>query len=199
MIRALTRKSKCFVQNEKLCKRTFSTTTNQLQKGPAAPSTGPRQLVATIRLRIPAQQASTKEPVGPALGQYGIPAGDFCTRFNTGSDKFITGTPVDATLMYYKDKKYDIILDLPDLSRFILKACGVEKGARKPAKLAPVEPHYPVINSRMLYEILNYVCTYRGVKLDYGLFKKAKDSLKSMGIHYENESAPEKNVTQQSK
>jgi ribosomal protein L11 len=172
--------------------RQFSTTLNtHATKGaPAAPSaapTGPRILVATIRLRIPAQQASTKEPVGPALGQYGIPAGDFCTRFNTGTEKYITGTPVDATLLYYKDKKYDIVLDLPDLSRSIIAACGVPKASRRPTKLAPVDPHYPVITSRMLWEVLNYACNMRGTKLTPGVFKKAKDSLKAMGIYYVNE------------
>ncbi|KAL0488016.1 ribosomal protein L11 [Acrasis kona] len=176
--------------------RFFSITKPQLQKpaGKPAASSAPtpgavKVLAAKVQLRIPACQATTKEPVGPALGQYGIPAGDFCTRFNTASEKFIAGSKIDCKLLYYKDKKYDIVLDPPDISRFVIKACQIKKGASKAKKVAEIDPHYPVINSRMLYEVVNYVFSLRGEKVEFNHFKMARDSLRAMGIYFENEKA----------
>ena len=40
------------------------------------------KIQALIRLKILSSQASSKEPVGPTLGQFGIPIMDFCNKFN---------------------------------------------------------------------------------------------------------------------
>ena len=41
-----------------------------------------KEINTYIKLQIPAGQASPSPPVGPALGQHGLPLMDFCNAFN---------------------------------------------------------------------------------------------------------------------
>ena len=41
-----------------------------------------------VKLQVPAGQASPSPPVGPALGQHGLPLMDFCNAFNAITKEF---------------------------------------------------------------------------------------------------------------
>ena len=41
-----------------------------------------KEIETYIKLQVPAGQASPSPPVGPALGQHGLPLMDFCNAFN---------------------------------------------------------------------------------------------------------------------
>ena len=41
-----------------------------------------KEVMGSIKLQIPAGQATPSPPVGPALGQYGLNIMDFCKAFN---------------------------------------------------------------------------------------------------------------------
>jgi len=41
-----------------------------------------KQIKALLKLQIPAGKANPAPPVGPALGQHGVPIQDFCNLFN---------------------------------------------------------------------------------------------------------------------
>jgi len=41
-----------------------------------------KKVVATVKLQIPAGNATPSPPVGPALGQHGVNIMEFCKAFN---------------------------------------------------------------------------------------------------------------------
>ena len=41
-----------------------------------------KEVIAQIKLYVPAGQANPAPPVGPALGQHGVPIMDSCKQFN---------------------------------------------------------------------------------------------------------------------
>ena len=41
-----------------------------------------KEIETYVKLQVPAGQASPSPPVGPALGQHGLPLMDFCNAFN---------------------------------------------------------------------------------------------------------------------
>lgn len=137
-----------------------------------------------ITLNVPANQASAKAPLGPTLGQYGIPIADFCKKFNDISSIYKDGTLLKVHATLYEDGDYSLILQIPDLNFFIKKTIGVETSTGTTGKYKCIENtkiNY-VISSHALYEICKI--KYKNadeeeLKLH---FKKILGSLKSMGI-----------------
>jgi large subunit ribosomal protein L11 len=92
------------------------------------------EVVATIKLQIPAGKASPAPPVGPALGQHGINIMDFCKKFNEQTkDKGEYTIPVVIKL--YKNRSFSFITKTPLASELIRKALKIEKGSSVPNKL----------------------------------------------------------------
>ena len=59
-----------------------------------------KKAVGLIKLQIPAGQANPAPPVGPALGQHGVPIMDFCKAYNEQTkDKMGTVLPVVITVL----------------------------------------------------------------------------------------------------
>ena len=46
-----------------------------------------KEIVATIKLQIPAGAANPAPPIGPALGQQGVNIMAFCKEFNAATQK----------------------------------------------------------------------------------------------------------------
>lgn len=92
------------------------------------------EVVATIKLQIPAGKASPAPPVGPALGQHGINIMDFCKKFNEQTkDKGEYTIPVVIKL--YKNRSFSFITKTPLASELIMKALKIEKGSSVPNKV----------------------------------------------------------------
>lgn len=94
-----------------------------------------------IRLYINAGQATPAPPIGPALGQKGIKANEFCKLFNEQSKVFIPGTVLPTRIRVNADKTYTMLIKVPTTFDLLKLACKFEKGstertvARVPAKL----------------------------------------------------------------
>lgn len=87
-----------------------------------------------IKLQIEAGKANPAPPVGPALGQHGVPIQEFCTKFNNETkDKMGTKIPVIITV--YADKSFDFICKQPPASDLIKKELGITKGSKEPNKI----------------------------------------------------------------
>ncbi|MEO0143469.1 MAG: 50S ribosomal protein L11 [candidate division WOR-3 bacterium] len=90
-----------------------------------------KEVVAKVKLQLPAGQATPAPPVGPALGQHGVNIMDFVKKFNDATrDKMGMILPVEITI--YKDRTYDFIIKTPPASFLIKKAAGIETGAHRP-------------------------------------------------------------------
>lgn len=92
-----------------------------------------KEVKGYIKLQIEGGKANPAPPVGPALGQHGIPIQDFCTKFNEATkDKMGTKIPVIITV--YEDKSFDFICKQPPASTLIMKELGIQKGSGEPNK-----------------------------------------------------------------
>ena len=69
-----------------------------------------KQIETYIKLQVPAGAASPSPPVGPALGQHGLPLMDFCNAFNARTKEIEPGMPCPVVITVYEDKSFDFII-----------------------------------------------------------------------------------------
>ena len=86
-----------------------------------------------IKLQINWGQANPAPPVGPALGQYGVPIQEFTSQFNDQTkDKMGVKLPVIITV--YEDRTFDFVVKQPPMSTLVLKKANIKKGSGVPQK-----------------------------------------------------------------
>jgi large subunit ribosomal protein L11 len=92
-----------------------------------------KEVVATIKLQIPAGQANPAPPVGPALGQNGVNIMAFCKEFNAATQKQ-AGDILPVVITVYKDKSFTFITKAPPASVLLKKAANIAAGSKEPNK-----------------------------------------------------------------
>ncbi|MBI3591932.1 MAG: 50S ribosomal protein L11 [Nitrospirae bacterium] len=92
-----------------------------------------KEVVAQVKLLIPAGKANPAPPVGPALGPHGINIMEFCKQFNAQTQS-MGDTLVPALLNVYNDRSFTFVLKTPPASELIKKAAGIVKGSSVPNK-----------------------------------------------------------------
>src|SRR6201984_2454708 len=92
-----------------------------------------KEIVATIKLQIPAGQANPAPPVGPALGQNGVNIMAFCKEFNTATQKQ-AGDILPVVITVYKDKSFTFITKAPPAAILLKKAANIAAGSKEPNK-----------------------------------------------------------------
>ena len=160
---------------------------------------GPRSLLKSIvYLQIKAQNATSGPPIGPALGQCGIPSAPFCKDFNDRSSIYYSNVNVFVTLFLYRTGEYTFDLKLPSLSFLLMRAVKMKKGLSKPGfifsdkqekrSLRSYVKRFKVITAAMLYEIFSYKSFYLGYSFTYGysFCRKALGTCKSIGVYIYN-------------
>ncbi len=87
-----------------------------------------KKVKTLIKLNIPAGEATPAPPVGPALGQHGLPIMEFVKAFNdrTQSKK---GNILPVVITVYEDRTFSFITKEPPVAEMIKKALGLEKGS----------------------------------------------------------------------
>lgn len=92
-----------------------------------------KKIKTIIKLNVPAGAATPAPPVGPALGQHGLPIMEFVKAFNdkTADQK---GTILPAVITVYEDRTFTFIVKKPPVAELVKKALGKEKGSQKPGK-----------------------------------------------------------------
>ena len=90
-----------------------------------------KKIKTYIKLTIPAGAATAAPPVGPALGQHGLPIMDFVKAFNEKT-KEKSGNLLPVVITVYEDRTFTFITKQPPIAEMIKKALKVEKGAQKP-------------------------------------------------------------------
>lgn len=101
----------------------------------AKPKKGKKQkkVKAIIKLNIQAGRATPGPPIGPALGQHGVPMMDFCKEFNDKT-KDMGEDIIPVVLTAYEDRSFKFITKTPVTSALILKALKQKSGSGVPNK-----------------------------------------------------------------
>lgn len=92
-----------------------------------------KEVVAQVKLLIPAGKANPAPPVGPALGPHGINIMEFCKQFNAQTQN-MGDTLIPVVLSVYNDRSFTFVLKTPPASELIKKAAGIVKGSSVPNK-----------------------------------------------------------------
>ncbi len=91
----------------------------------------PAKKVKTIlKLNLPAGAATPAPPVGPALGQHGLPIMDFVKAYNDKTAKQ-KGQIIPAVITVYTDRTFSFITKLPPVAAMIKKKLNLEKASGK--------------------------------------------------------------------
>ncbi len=92
-----------------------------------------KEVVATIKLQVPAGAANPSPPVGPALGQHGVNIMEFCKAFNAQTQGQ-EGLIIPAIISVYADRSFTFALKSPPAAVLLKRAAGVAKGSPEPNK-----------------------------------------------------------------
>lgn len=92
-----------------------------------------KKIKTFIKLNIPAGSATPAPPVGPALGQHGLPIMEFVKAFNdkTAEQK---GNILPVVITVYEDRTFTFITKKPPVAEMIKKAISKDKGSQKPGR-----------------------------------------------------------------
>ncbi len=83
-----------------------------------------------IKLNIPAGGATAAPPVGPALGQHGVPILDLVKAFNDRT-KERSGNILPVVITVFDDRTFTFITKEPPIAEMIKKALKIDKGSGK--------------------------------------------------------------------
>jgi large subunit ribosomal protein L11 len=90
----------------------------------------PKKIKTFIKLNIPAGGATAAPPVGPALGQHGLPIMDFVKAYNEKT-KEKAGNILPVVITVFEDRTFTFITKEPPIAEMIKKALRIEKGSGK--------------------------------------------------------------------
>lgn len=92
-----------------------------------------KKIKTVIKLNLPAGEATPAPPVGPALGQHGLPIMDFVRAYNEKTaDK--KGQVIPAVITVFEDRTFSFITKLPPVSELIKKELKLESGSKSPGR-----------------------------------------------------------------
>ena len=91
----------------------------------------PKKIKIILKLNLAAGEATPAPPVGPALGQHGVPIMEFIKEYNARTAK-MKGQIIPAVITVYVDRSFTFITKLPPVTAMIKKILSLQKGSGKP-------------------------------------------------------------------
>src|SRR5437764_39107 len=138
-----------------------------------------KEVVATIKLQIPAGQANPAPPVGPALGQQGVNIMAFCKEFNAATQKQ-AGDILPVVITVYKDKTFTFITKSPPASVLLKKTANIAAGSKEPNKTKVGK-----ISKKQVKDIVKIKRNDLNARSDEAAFKIIAGTARQMGIEIE--------------
>jgi large subunit ribosomal protein L11 len=90
-----------------------------------------KKIKIILKLNLAAGEATPAPPVGPALGQHGVPIMEFIKEYNAKTSK-MKGQIIPAVITVYEDRSFTFITKLPPVAAMIKKKLSLQKGSGKP-------------------------------------------------------------------
>lgn len=87
-----------------------------------------KAIKTTLKINLPAGEASPAPPLGPALGQHGVGIMDFVKAYNEKTAE-MKGQMVPVIITIYEDRSFDFELKKAPVSEMIKKELGLQKGS----------------------------------------------------------------------
>lgn len=110
----------------------------------------------TLKLFINAGEASMGPPIGPALGQRGIKAIDFCKQFNEQSLAiFRKGTPLRCIVSTTPDRKFSFRAKTPTTTHLLKSTLGIPKLSTRYHVATTTPPVLLEIARVKCYDVIN--------------------------------------------
>ncbi len=91
-----------------------------------------KEVIANIKMKIPAGKATPAPPVGSILGQYGVNMMDFINPFNEQTKEMRGDLPVYVTI--YDDRSFDFKVKGRATDEIIREKLGIDKASGEPNK-----------------------------------------------------------------
>ncbi|MEI7971982.1 MAG: 50S ribosomal protein L11 [Actinomycetota bacterium] len=92
-----------------------------------------KDVVAIVKIQIPAGKATPAPPVGTALGPHGIQIMDFVKQYNAATESQV-GTIIPVEISICEDRTFTFILKTPPTPVLLRQKAGLEKAAKNPGK-----------------------------------------------------------------
>lgn len=90
-----------------------------------------KKVKTVLKLNLAAGEATPAPPVGPALGQHGVPIMEFIKEYNARTAK-LKGQVIPAVITVFEDRTFTFITKLPPVSAMIKKTLGLQVASGKP-------------------------------------------------------------------
>lgn len=87
-----------------------------------------KKVLTTVKINLPAGEATPAPPLGPALGQHGVAIMDFVRQYNDKTSE-MKGEIVPAVITIYEDRSFVFETKKAPVSEMIKKKIKVEKGS----------------------------------------------------------------------
>ena len=139
-----------------------------------------KKVKTIVKLNLPAGEATAAPPVGPALGQHGLPIMEFVKAYNERTAK-LKGQTIPAVITVYEDRTFSFITKLPPVAAMIKKLLALDKAGGKPGHEKAGKLTHAQVEQIAKDKLpdLNTDNVQAGVKIVIG-------TARSMGIEVEN-------------
>src|SRR5881398_2888469 len=138
-----------------------------------------KEIVAQIKLQIPAGQANPAPPVGTALGPRGVNIMAFCKEFNAATQKQ-AGDILPVVITVYKDKSFTFITKSPPASILLKKAANIASGSKEPNKVKVDK-----LTRKQVADIAKIKMKDLNARTEEAAFKVIAGTARQMGIEIE--------------
>ena len=94
-----------------------------------------KRLLTTVKIQLPAGQATPAPPVGTVLGPHGVNLMDFVKAYNDATAN-MRGQIIPAEISIYEDRSFTFVTKTPPASFLIKKAANLKSGSKEPGKVS---------------------------------------------------------------